>query len=71
MFYCKYCNKNLEDTEIHTEYKKSIKCRQCVFNTTGVDPTKRFDCPCGLAYSLKTFHVHINTMRHKQHFKIM
>lgn len=70
MFYCKYCNNHLEDTEIHTQYKKSIKCRKCVFKYTGVDKNKKFNCQCGLTYSLKTFHVHIETIRHKTHFNI-
>jgi hypothetical protein len=70
MFYCKYCNKHLEDTEIHTKYEKSIKCRACVFKYVGIDRTKRFECPCGLKYSLKTFHDHINTIAHKTYFKL-
>ena len=66
MFYCKYCNKHKDESQIHTEYKKSIKCLTCARNTLGVDINKLHPCACGGSYTIKSFHRHITTLNHKK-----
>lgn len=64
MFYCKYCNQNKDDSQIHTEFKKSIKCVDCVRKNIGIDIYKKSICKCGSSYSINSFHTHLKTLRH-------